>query len=101
MKKPWLSALLNITTGWAGYIYNNHQRKLLGWWLCVAWGLSIAERFVYYNPIEKPTPLTFVYPAIAIVTFAIDGFMEARTINKKEKATIVGRVMQAISKDDQ
>ncbi len=98
MKKPRLSAILNITTGGAGYIYNNAERKLLGYGLVTTWGLSIVEKFLYHNPIEKPTPLTFIYPAVALLTFAIDGYLEARKINKKESSTIAGKIMNALKR---
>lgn len=51
---------------------------------------------MYHNPIEKPTPLTFIYPAIALIAFALDGYMEANKLNKKERSTITSKIMEAI-----
>lgn len=80
----------------AWYIYNNAERKLLWWGLCSAWAVSIVERFLYHSPIQKPTPLTFVYPAIALIAFAIDGYMEAKKKNLSEGATISSKILGAL-----
>ncbi len=96
MKKPRLSALLNLITGWGGYIYNNAERKLLGWGLFWAWIISLIERFAYHSPIEKPTPLTYVYPTIALIALALDGYLEARKLNTKASTTIAGKILDAI-----
>ena len=96
MKKPRLTVLLNLTTAWGWYIYNNAERKFLGWSLFSAWGVSIVERFVYHNPIEKPTPLTYVYPALALLAFAVDGYLEAKKINEKASSTIAWKILDAI-----
>jgi hypothetical protein len=82
-KSPLLAALLNLLFFGGGYIYNG-KRVFMGVLLVVGWALiSAGEVPIYLTGLMYDKWLTmFIGIGVLQISFAIDGFREAKEIGK-------------------
>lgn len=86
MKKPWLSALLNIILGGVGYLYNG-KRILFGTLILINnvlayfWMSTVSDEVVTAQ-FSQPTLL--LAGLVTIIAFAYDAYQEAQQLNRKK-----------------
>ena len=83
MKNPWIAAILNLLFFGAGYIYNG-KRILFGSGLLTGWALVRAGEIPIYltNLVFDKWVILFAGIAVLQISFAIDAYKEAKTINE-------------------
>jgi hypothetical protein len=82
MKKPWISALLNLAFFGAGYLYNG-ERKAFGAALIASWILIRAGEIpIYLSRLVFDQWLILFFGIVILqIGLAVDGFREAKAIN--------------------
>jgi len=86
VKKPWVAAILNLLFFGAGYIYNG-KRIGFGFGLIAGWLLIRCGEIPIYltNLVFYKWLIMFVGIVCLQLSFAIDGFKEAKQINEGGK----------------
>ena len=84
LRSPWKAALLNLFFFGLGYIYNG-KRIRFGLGLVSAWVLILAAEVLIYLTHAVFDEWTLLISGLAVlqISFAIDGYIEAKGINKK------------------
>ncbi len=84
MKKPWISAILNLFLFGAGYVYNG-KRVGLGWGLILSWLLIRCGEIPIYltGLVTYEWLILFAGIVVLQISLAFDAFKEAKAINAK------------------
>lgn len=83
-KNPIISAILNFILFGAGYVYNG-KKKQLGFGLILAWLVLRAADLAFFlnGTVMDIWYVLMAGLAVLQITFAIDGYKEAKEINSK------------------